>query len=129
MTKCAEDLKKCIDCGGECCKSVAVKLDTPEDADDFEDFKWYLFRDGWTVFLDDDGDWHVDIPGRCRHLGVNNNCEAYNERPPVCRDFGVCDCDEGEPGKIVFEKPDDVDKYVCKLKKQGKLKPGTLVKW
>jgi Fe-S-cluster containining protein len=120
-----EDLKKCLDCGAECCKSVAIELDDPEDLDDYMDLKWYLYH-GFTVFQDHEGDWHVDIPHRCHNLLADNRCAVYRDRPPVCRDFEVRNCDNGddEENKVTFEKPEDVDRHIEKLRAEGTLKPG-----
>jgi Fe-S-cluster containining protein len=113
------DCKKCRDCGGECCKSVAIKLEDPQDIDDYLDFKWYIFHPGLTVYLDDEDDWHVDVPIKCRHLKSNSQCAIYKDRPPVCRDYDVKECDNGMDMKIELTTPEEVDSYIAKLKKQG----------
>lgn len=124
-----EDLKKCLECQAQCCKSVAIELSEPEDADDYMDFKWYLYH-GFTVFQDKDGDWNVDIPHRCHNLLADNRCAVYDDRPPVCRDFEVrsCDDDEETDNLVDLEKPEDVDKLMDKLRAEGKLKPGKFFK-
>lgn len=112
---------KCFECGGECCKSVAIRVDEPEDVDDYLDFKWYLFHPGLTVYLDTEGDWHVDVPIKCRHLTKDGRCRIYEERPPVCRDYDVDECDNGDDTVVTFEKPEDVDRYIAKLRARGEL--------
>ena len=112
---------KCFECGGECCRSIAIKIDDPEDINDYEDFKWYLYHSGITVYLDTDGDWHVDFPVKCIHLTDDGKCKIYDDRPPVCRDYNVDECDNGDDAVITFETAKDIDKYIVKLKKKGKL--------
>ncbi len=121
MSDCAIDCDKCFTCGGECCKSVAIKLEDPVDIDDYEDFKWYVFHPGLSVYLDTDDEWHVDVPIKCKHLGRNGKCKVYDDRPPVCRDYDVRECDEGDDSKVTLSTPEEVDSYIRKLKRAGKL--------
>ena len=115
----AEDFKKCRECEGQCCRSVAVKLEEPEDINDYEDFKWFIYHPGLTVYLDDEGDWHVDMPIKCRHLDAKGACKIYKDRPPVCRDYDVKDCMEANDQTVELKTPADVDKYIAKLRKEG----------
>jgi Fe-S-cluster containining protein len=112
--------EKCFECRGECCRSVAIELEEPEDLNEFEDLKWYLFHTGITVYIDKDGDWYVDVPIKCKHLDDEGKCMIYETRPPVCRDYDVDDCDNAEDEETEFETPQDVDDYVAKLKAEGR---------
>ncbi|MBW2972612.1 YkgJ family cysteine cluster protein [Candidatus Woesearchaeota archaeon] len=128
MATYVEDLNKCMACGAECCRSLAIEIDAPEDLDDFEDLKWYIYHKGLTVYLDTDGVWNVEIPTKCVHLDREGKCLIYKDRPPVCREFDVVDCNDGDDRSVWFKTAEDVDKYVAELKKQGKLKPGKVFK-
>lgn len=45
----------------------------------------------------------------------------YDSRPPVCRDYYVDECDNGDDAVVTLETPEDVDRHIAKLKKEGKL--------
>jgi len=45
----SEECKNCDGCPAECCKYVAIEIDTPEDIDDFEDIKWYVSHKNITT--------------------------------------------------------------------------------
>ncbi|MBN1544454.1 YkgJ family cysteine cluster protein [Candidatus Woesearchaeota archaeon] len=119
--------QKCSACGGACCRSFCIDIDPPQDLDGFQDIKWYLFHRGVTVCLNKDGSWEVDTAIPCMHLDENNGCRIYPDRPPVCRDYTLEDC-EGDDYAEVFRTPEDIDAYVEKLRKEGKLKPGRIFK-
>jgi Fe-S-cluster containining protein len=112
----------CLDCGGKCCKSIAIQIDTPKSVDDYQDLKWYLYHPGLSVYLDSDKEWLVEIPIRCRHLDKKGKCRIYSRRPPICKDFDTKTCEENKGEVLVkLKTPEDVDRHVRKLKRQGKL--------
>ena len=114
---------ECFECKGECCKSIAIQIDPPEDLVAYEDLKWYLYDPGITVYFDSEGDWCVDIPIKCKHLNKKGLCDIYDRRPPTCREYDEKCCEENEGDVLIlFEKPEDVDRHIEKLKKEGKLK-------
>ena len=122
------DCVKCFKCMGKCCKSVAIEIDTPEDLDDFEDLKWYIYHPGLTVYVGGKGDWNVNMSIGCIHLTKEGKCMIYENRPPVCRDYGVDDCNNCDDKEIVFNTAEDVDAYIAKLRAEGTLKPGKIFK-
>jgi len=113
----------CLYCGGKCCKSIAIQIDTPKSADDYEDLKWYLYHKGLSVYFDSDKEWLVEIPITCRHLDKKGKCKIYSNRPPICRDFDTDTCEENK-GKVFvrLKTPEDVDKYIAKLRKERRIK-------
>ena len=77
----------CARCGGRCCKYYTVMLDEPDDADDFDELRWFLAHEGCYIYVDE-GEWHLNIESRCRFLGDKDRCTIYDHRPDVCREFG-----------------------------------------
>ncbi len=95
-------------------------MEEPEDRDDYENFKWYLFRKGCSIFQDHEGDWYVAINLKCKHLNPKGLCDIYEERPPVCRDYDVCECDNDEEA-VSLETPEEVEEYIKELEEKGEL--------
>ena len=75
----------CRDCGSKCCRYFTVPLTRPEDADDFDAMKWYLLHEGVSVYIDDEGDWYVNVTSPCSALGQDGLCRIYSVRPDICR--------------------------------------------
>jgi Fe-S-cluster containining protein len=71
---------------------LALPLETPETARDFDDIRWYLMHEGVTVFVED-GEWYIQYATRCRNLLPNNLCGIYDTRPQICRQYKAGDCD------------------------------------
>ncbi len=77
----------CAKCGGRCCTYYTVMLDEPEDADDFDELRWFLAHEDCYIYVDE-GEWHLNVISRCRFLGEDTRCAIYDHRPGVCREFG-----------------------------------------
>jgi len=88
----------CRGCDGKCCRYFTVPLEKPEDWDDFDALRWYILHEGVSIYVDDDGDWYVNVDVPCRALGADNMCRIYNTRPDICRDHtdDVCEKYGGE---------------------------------
>ncbi len=105
----------CKDCNGDCCRKLAVQIDTPKTKRDFEDIKWYLYHEGISVYIDNEGDWLVQLPSRCTHLKRDGKCAIYERRPPVCREAKVSECERNiKETRVLFSKPEDIEKYLKK---------------
>lgn len=106
----------CDECGGDCCKRIAIQIEKPKTRDDIEDLKWYLYHDRLAVYIDNEGDWLVQVPVKCKHL-INGKCSIYSGRPPVCRKAKVSECQRNVKETVkVFRTPEDVDTYLKTLK-------------
>lgn len=119
MAKTDED--PCKGCPGLCCRYVAVELDEPEDAEDWDEIKWMLHHKNLTVYKDNDGDWLVEFKTDCKNLDENGRCKIYDERPELCREHDPETCvrnGEGEVHVILFKTPEDVDKYLEEQEKK-----------
>ena len=77
----------CSRCGGRCCKYYTVLIDEPEDADDYDELRWFLAHEHCYIYVDEE-QWHINVESRCRFLGDDGRCGIYEHRPDVCRDFG-----------------------------------------
>jgi len=104
----------CNECDGKCCKYVATELDEPKTKRDFDDLKWFLCHKNVLVYIDNEDEWIVEFQTICKYLDEHNKCKIYEERPKICREHDVDDCDingTGKPHKILFKELKDVDRY------------------
>ena len=114
----------CSKCTGLCCRYVALPIETPKTRGDFDDVRWYLAHEGFSVFVDE-GDWYVNIAARCRYLTVDNLCGTYENRPRICRGYkdGNCDYHGGDYGyDLYFSSTEDLAEYVDKKFRKKKTK-------
>ena len=107
---------QCKQCTGLCCRYFALPIETPEDKGDYDDIRWYLCHEDITVFLDDDGDWYININNKCKYLSEEgNHCEIYDKRPKICRGYRHKDCDfvEGEyEYELHFTDDKQMEEYI-----------------
>ncbi len=111
----------CDKCTGLCCRYFSLPIETPEDEQDYEDIKWYLFHEGITVFVED-GDWYISIKSKCKYLTDDYRCTIYDKRPKICRTYTtkVCDFIEGEYDyELYFTDDKQMEKYIRKKFNNG----------
>jgi Fe-S-cluster containining protein len=82
----------CEKCVALCCRYIALPLDNPEDAEDYDNIRWYLIHENIVVFVED-GQWFIGILNRCKHLMPDNRCGIYEERPRICRKYTTDNCE------------------------------------
>lgn len=121
-------LRQCQDCGATCCTYITVALDDPgDDLDEWESIRWYLTRENTKVYVDEDGDWQLQIGERCRFLQDDMTCGNYDNRPQVCADHDPSDCeywgDPEEEYQQVWNSFEAFDAYY-----QNEVKPKLLAK-
>ena len=75
----------CVECEAQCCRYVAVEIDTPKTKKELDDVRWYLLHENIYVFVDHDDAWHIEFRTRCRALGDDHLCHEYADRPQICR--------------------------------------------
>ncbi len=103
----------CEHCTAACCRYVAIPLDKPKRARDYDDIRWYLMHEGVTVFVEE-GDWYAQFQTRCKNLRGDNLCGIYETRPEICRSYepGECDYIGGDYGyDHLFTHPEQVEEY------------------
>jgi len=84
--------RKCSRCAASCCRYVALEIDKPTSAGDFDDIRWYLAHPNLSVFVED-GLWYLNIPGKCRYLTADHRCRIYEKRPRICRTYKLDECE------------------------------------
>ena len=103
----------CAYCTAECCRYIALPMDRPTRARDFDDIRWYLMHEGIQVFVDE-GDWYIQFRTQCRNLADDNRCKVYETRPKICREYKAGDCDYA-PGEYNYEhhftKPEQIEAF------------------
>jgi len=113
--------KTCDGCKGDCCKYVAMEIDTPEDLEDFEYIKWYVMHKNVQVYVEEDGTWNIEFLTPCEHLDENNLCTLYEKRPKICKEYAHDECTFHNEYNEVFslKKLEDVENYIEKIFKKG----------
>ncbi len=103
----------CVVCGAKCCQYFAFEIDEPDTYEEFEDIRWFLCHENISVHIDE-GDWYISICNRCNMLDENNQCKIYDDRPIICRNYDLENCDDSEGGYQYdeeFTKPEHITKY------------------
>jgi len=77
-----------------CCNYIALEIDEPTTNREYDYIRWYLFRPNVKVYVDWDGDWHLQVDSDCENLLPNGLCGVYETRPKICRDFDWNDCEK-----------------------------------
>jgi Fe-S-cluster containining protein len=114
----------CPKCGARCCTYYTVMLDEPEDADDFDELRWFLAHEDCYIYVDE-GEWHLNVISRCRFLGEDARCTIYDHRPDVCREFGheeECEFTGEYDFEHEFRTLRDLDEYAKKVLSSEELK-------
>jgi len=109
--------KVCIACGAKCCKYFCFEIDEPEDYAEFENIRWFLCHEGISVHIDE-GDWFISIDNRCKMLTPDNRCGIYEDRPLICRQYKMENCDEVPGGydyDMEFHTPEQIERYARKV--------------
>ena len=120
-----EQTEYCTVCEKMCCKYFTVPLEKPKNKDDFDAMIWYILHEGVSIFVDDEGDWFVNVASRCRKLGDDGLCLAYEKRPEICQDHTgeVCERNEGPYDfKKHFFKAKELRAYARKVLAKRKSK-------
>jgi len=78
----------CDECGGSCCRYVAIEIDKPTAKGDYDHIRWYLVHRDVNVFIDHDKKWFIEFRTTCEHQGSDNRCQIYDTRPRICRGHG-----------------------------------------
>ncbi len=113
----------CIACGAKCCRYLTLEIDTPRGKVDIDEVRWFLAHKDIEVFIDE-GQWHLQVHNRCKHLTRANRCRIYDDRFGVCRDYDTTNCEasDGEIDAICFHTTEEFDAYQAKKKAKAKAK-------
>jgi len=108
----------CEKCGAECCRYIASEIGKPVSKRDYDNIRWFLLHEGVHVFVDEDGDWYVEVEAKCIALADDKRCLIYGKRPKVCRSHGegeiVCEYHAGseKPYRERFSAIEEFDEYL-----------------
>jgi Fe-S-cluster containining protein len=108
----AEGEVLCGYCPAKCCSYFALAIDTPETWDEFEIIRWYLLHERAGVFVEDES-WYLLVYNRCKCLGEDNRCTAYESRPQICRDYHTDNCEYEDEWVYdhYWETPEQIEEY------------------
>ncbi len=110
-----EFIPPCDECGGTCCRYVAIEIDRPATKTDYDHIRWYLLHEKVNVFVDHDRKWYVEFRTPCTKQFPDNRCGIYEERPNICRGHGT---GEGEcefydsPYSLYFSTEEEFVNYL-----------------
>jgi Fe-S-cluster containining protein len=107
------------DCGGGCCKHIALPIDTPTNKEDHDSIRWYLMHEDIDVYKYE-SEWFLTVHRRCRHLRPDNICGNYDRRPQTCRDYDASECEQvGEVDyEFYFRDDDEYDAWIAVASKR-----------
>lgn len=117
----------CHLCTARCCQYFALQIDAPTSEKDYDHIRWYLMHEGIAVWMDE-GDWYLEVRTVCRHLQPDNTCGIYDERPQICRDYGLAGGDPCEfftddlDYELFFTDDDSFMDWVKKRRRKRKRK-------
>jgi len=106
----------CDQCSALCCRYFVLEIDAPDDAEDYDNIRWYLIHENTFVFIEKKK-WYLGIYSRCKHLQVDNRCGIYETRPQICRKYSTKNCDYhgGEyEWSILFSSGEQFEEYAQK---------------
>ena len=117
----------CEHCAAACCRYLAIPLDRPASARDYDDVRWYLMHEKVTVFVEE-GDWYIQFGTSCKRLGPDNRCTIYETRPEICREYEAGECDYAGGSydyDHLFTHPQQIEDFYERKtgKKLGRTKP------
>ena len=104
----------CEHCTAACCRYLAIPLDKPTSARDYDDIRWYLMHEGVTVFVEE-GSWYIQFRARCRNLQTDFRCGIYETRPHICREYEAGDCDYSGGDysyDYLFTEPQQIEEHL-----------------
>ena len=82
-----------------CCRHVAVEIDVPENDKEYDQIRWFLLHEDIWIFIYNDDSWNMQVNRKCEKLDENGMCGYYKERPQICRDYSVENCEGNGSGK------------------------------
>ncbi|MEJ2722164.1 MAG: YkgJ family cysteine cluster protein [bacterium] len=110
---------QCAQClPAKCCRYFSLEIDKPVNKRDYDDLLWMLAHEKVSIYVDD-GKWYLMIHTQCRFLDTDTNlCTVYNDRPQMCREHSVEECEWHGPYGFEehFKSYDDLKKWMRKRK-------------
>lgn len=108
----------CLSCA-LCCTYVAIEISAPDTVHAATEVLWYLYHPGVSVYRDADDGWMVQFETRCKHLGSDNKCAIYEQRPPICREHEAttCEVNADDEGRTFYSAAEFLDYLATRSKR------------
>ncbi|MGE0793685.1 MAG: YkgJ family cysteine cluster protein [Candidatus Woesearchaeota archaeon] len=101
----------------KCCEYIALEIDAPTTEEEIENIKWYLLHKNVKVFIteeevetEDNDDvpegteveveveveekWNLQFYTPCKELLPNGLCGKYEQRPNICKEHSIENCEQ-----------------------------------
>lgn len=76
-----------------CCKYVSLGMESPDNVKYVAMALWFLYHQGIGIYQAHDDDWYLIVPTSCEHLLPTGLCGVYENRPFICREYDIVDCE------------------------------------
>jgi Fe-S-cluster containining protein len=116
----------CQYCSAKCCRYLALEIDRPTTARQFDFLVWFLLHRDVAVFVER-GRWFVLFRTPCTKLLPDGRCGIYAVRPQICRRYSTkrCEYEDDWVYDKLFELPEQVQEYAeVMLSHRGKVRRG-----
>ncbi|MCS7237142.1 MAG: YkgJ family cysteine cluster protein [Thermoguttaceae bacterium] len=102
----------CQYCSAKCCQYLAIQIDEPTTARQFDYLVWFLLHRDVLVFREK-GRWFVLFQTPCTKLLADGRCGIYQKRPRICRTYSTkrCEYEDDWVYERVFETPEQVYEF------------------
>ena len=106
------DVNLCQYCSAKCCRYLAIQIDEPTTARQFDYLVWFLLHERVAVFMERKR-WFVLFRTTCKELLHDGRCGIYEERPKICRRYSTkrCEYEDDWVYEKLFELPEQVLEY------------------
>lgn len=106
------DANLCQYCSAKCCQYLAIQIDEPTTARQFDYLIWFLLHQNVLVFREK-GRWFVLFQTPCSKLLSDGRCGIYEHRPRICRAYSTkrCEYEDDWVYERVFETPEQVREF------------------
>ncbi len=116
-------MSPCTTCTAKCCGYFVIEIDTPRSKREFENLKWILAHKDVEIYVEKKI-WHMEVKNKCKYIDKDHKCGIYEERPLVCREHDVSDCEHIHNDifkhDLVFTDIKDMDDFMVKRFKKCK---------
>lgn len=112
-SKLPADVSLCDHCVAKCCRYIALPIDTPKTAKEWDYLRWFMIHERIALFTEEKK-WYLQVFGDCRHLLPDSRCGIYSTRPQICRDYTTdeCEFDDSWTYERFFETAEQLEEYL-----------------
>jgi hypothetical protein len=109
-----ETAELCTGCV-KCCTYVAVEVDAPRAAWEYDQWSWALHHDRVSLYLERPERWYLHFETRCNRLMANGRCEIHGKHPVLCREYDPRSCERRLPNDDIvawFHTAEQLDDWL-----------------